>query len=164
MRPIGQLYRAVPLLLLLAGACNDVSEPATSHEPTSWVTPTGLVTTNPPEIAVGAGDIADCNKPNDEATANLDVRHEMEVFELAADLATRTGLGVLMITHHVNLAARFVNQIVVLNGGRTAAMGTPAQALRQDVLEQVFRWPLQTFDWHGVPQLMPLKKSERHER
>jgi iron complex transport system ATP-binding protein len=99
----------------------------------------------------------------DEATANLDVRHEMEVFELAADLATRNGLGVLMITHHVNLAARFVNQMVVLNAGRTAATGTPAQALRQDVLEEVFDWPLQTFDWHGVPQLMPLKKSERNE-
>ena len=71
MRLTGQVYRAAPLLLLLAGACNDVSEPATAHESTSWVTPTGLVTTNPPEIAVGAGDIADCNKPNDEATANL---------------------------------------------------------------------------------------------
>jgi hypothetical protein len=72
MRLPRQLYRAVPVLFILAsGACNDVSEPASSREPTSWTTPTGLVTTTPPQIAVGAGDIADCNKPNDEATANL---------------------------------------------------------------------------------------------
>ena len=71
MRLARQVYRAAPILLLLAGACNDVSEPVTSHEPTSWVTPTGLITTTPPQIAVGAGDIADCNKPNDEATANI---------------------------------------------------------------------------------------------
>ena len=71
MRLTGQVYRAAPLLLLLAGACNDVSEPITSHEPTSWVTPTGLLTTTPPQIAVGAGDIADCLTQDDEATANL---------------------------------------------------------------------------------------------
>ena len=66
MRLPRHLCRAVPVLLILAsGACNDVSEPASSREPTSWTTVTGLVTTTPPEIAVGAGDIADCAKPND---------------------------------------------------------------------------------------------------
>lgn len=59
------------LFIIAGGACNDVSEPATSRDPTSWVTPSGLITTTPPQIAVGAGDIADCSSPNDEATAKL---------------------------------------------------------------------------------------------
>lgn len=36
-----------------------------------YTTPTGLVTSNPPEIFVGAGDISTCNNNNDEATAQL---------------------------------------------------------------------------------------------
>src|SRR5439155_1096261 len=47
----------------------------------------------------------------DEPTASLDLRHEMELFELVRALVDRHGLAALMITHHVNLAARFVDQV-----------------------------------------------------
>src|SRR5262249_49721552 len=71
----------------------------------------------------------------DEATANLDVRHEMEVFELMAGLA-RQGLGVLIVTHHVNLAARFVTRMVVLDRGKVVASGPPRDALTGAVMER----------------------------
>jgi iron complex transport system ATP-binding protein len=68
-----------------------------------------------------------------------------------------------MITHHVNLAARFADRIMVLDDGRTAAAGPPSEALQRAVLERVFRWPLHTLDWRGIPQLLPLKRSEQSE-
>lgn len=94
----------------------------------------------------------------DEATANLDLRHEMEVLELAAELAHTGDLGVLIITHHVNLAARFVDRIVVLDRGRVYAAGSPAAVLTRQVVEQVFQWPVQTLEWDGVPQVVPLRR------
>ncbi len=96
----------------------------------------------------------------DEATANLDIRHEMEVFELVAELSRREGLGVLVVTHHVNLAARFVDRLVVLHQGRVAAAGPPREALTQPVLEQVFQWPVALTQWNDIPQVVPLRPSE----
>lgn len=97
----------------------------------------------------------------DEATANLDIKHEMEVFELVAELVRGEGLGVLMVTHHVNLAARFADRVLVLDRGRVVAAGPPATTLGRDVLERVFQWPVAMTDWRGAPQLVPMKTAER---
>ena len=96
----------------------------------------------------------------DEATASLDVRHEMEVFELVTQLVHEGHLAGLLVTHHVNLAARFVDRIVVLNEGRTAASGEPDKVLTPEVFERVFGWPVARTEWHGVPQFVPLRTSE----
>lgn len=96
----------------------------------------------------------------DEASANLDLRHEMELFELVADLARTANLGVLMISHHVNLLARFAHRILVLDRGVVRAGGPVAEVVGGKTLEQVFDWPLETIRWNGVPQIIPLRKSE----
>jgi iron complex transport system ATP-binding protein len=96
----------------------------------------------------------------DEPTANLDVRHEMDVFELVAALVRGDGLAGVLITHHLNLAARFVDRIILLDRGRVAASGTPVDVVRRAILEPVFGWPLAVTDWRGVPQFVPLKREE----
>jgi len=96
----------------------------------------------------------------DEATGGLDVRHEMEVFELVAGLVTDPGLTAVIVTHHVNLAARYADRVVVMDGGRAVAVGLPAQVLTQPLLEQVFAWPVTVRSWRGVPQFLPLKRGE----
>jgi iron complex transport system ATP-binding protein len=99
----------------------------------------------------------------DEATANLDLRHEMETFELVAGLVRGHGLTGVLVTHHVNLVARFVDALAVLDRGRTVATGTPAEVLRRDVVERVFAWPVEIVQWHGVPQIVPLLTTERRD-
>lgn len=96
----------------------------------------------------------------DEPTAALDIRHEMEIFELVRQLVDQ-GMAALVITHHINLAARFATSMLLLSRGRVAAEGTPAEVLRRDVLEPVFEWPVTVKDWLGaVPQLVPLRPGE----
>jgi iron complex transport system ATP-binding protein len=96
----------------------------------------------------------------DEPTANLDVAHEMELFELVAELVRGDGLAGLMITHHVNLAARYADRLAILHRGRVAASGPPASVMRREVLEPVFGWPLEVTRWRAGPQFVPLKRSE----
>jgi iron complex transport system ATP-binding protein len=99
----------------------------------------------------------------DEPTAALDIRHEMEIFELVRKLVDE-GLAALVITHHINLAARYATTMLLLSGGRVAAEGTPAQVLRRDVLESVFEWPVRVMDWvESVPQLVPLRPGENSQ-
>ena len=96
----------------------------------------------------------------DEPSAALDLAHEMALFELLRHLVA-DGLGVLVITHHLNLAARVADRVVLLDRGRVAADGPPAQVLQQDVLSRVFAWPVAVTTWcDGAPQVVPLTRTE----
>ncbi len=96
----------------------------------------------------------------DEPTASLDIRHEMEVLELTAELVRQDGLAGMLVTHHVNLAARYVDRVVVLDRGTARAIGKPAEVLTRAVLEEVFEWPVAMREWEGVPQFVPLKRTD----
>jgi iron complex transport system ATP-binding protein len=52
----------------------------------------------------------------DEPTTFLDIAHEMAVFELVDALA-REGRTVLLVSHQLNLVARFAEHIVLLHEG-----------------------------------------------
>jgi len=94
----------------------------------------------------------------DEPTTFLDIAHEMSVFELLASLA-REGIAVLLVSHQLNLVARFAGQIVLLHHGTVAAAGTPNDVMRGDILERVYDWPVVvTRDPAvGAPSLVPLR-------
>lgn len=78
----------------------------------------------------------------DEPTTFLDVAHEMAVFELLARLAHDEGMAVLLVSHQLNLVARFADHIVLLHRGRVAAAGTAADIMQGPVLERVYEWPV----------------------
>jgi iron complex transport system ATP-binding protein len=93
----------------------------------------------------------------DEPSASLDVRHAMELFELVAELAA-AGLAALLVTHELNLAARFADRILLLDEGRAAALGSPLEVLTRERLSDVFRWPVAISHLaDGSPQVMPLR-------
>jgi iron complex transport system ATP-binding protein len=94
----------------------------------------------------------------DEPTASLDLRHEMELFELIRTLAAQDGLAVVLITHHVNLAARYADRVLLLAGGRSAGDGPPADVLTRETIERVFAWPVAIAPFDGRPQMIPLRK------
>jgi iron complex transport system ATP-binding protein len=94
----------------------------------------------------------------DEPTTFLDIAHEMAVFELLHGLA-RSGHAVLLVSHQLNLVARFADRIVLLHGGEVAAAGEPGDVMRGDVLERVYEWPLVVSrdPAVGAPVLVPLR-------
>lgn len=95
----------------------------------------------------------------DEPTTFLDVAHEMAIFELLHSLS-RSGLAVLLVSHQINLVARFADTIVLLNEGRIAASGPPDDVMQADQLEAIYDWPLViTRDPAiGAPSLVPLRR------
>lgn len=95
----------------------------------------------------------------DEPTAFLDVAHEMQVFELLARIAA-SGVAVLLVSHQLNLVARFAARIILLHHGRVAVAGAPSDVMRGDVLERVYEWPLVIArdPAVGAPALVPLRR------
>jgi iron complex transport system ATP-binding protein len=98
----------------------------------------------------------------DEPTTFLDIAHEMAVFELVDGLA-REGRTVLLVSHQLNLVARFADHIVLLHEGQVAAAGNADTVMRGEILERVYDWPLVvTRDPAvGAPALLPLRGRGR---
>ena len=66
----------------------------------------------------------------DEPTAMLDPRGREEVMEIVSDLNRRLGITVVLITHHMDEAAR-AQRVVVLDHGEIAADGPPRSVFSQ---------------------------------
>ena len=78
----------------------------------------------------------------DEPTASLDLSHEMQLFELVLDLVRRDGLAALVVSHHINVAARFADRLVLLSRGHIVADGPSEAVLEPARLAEVFGWPV----------------------
>lgn len=96
----------------------------------------------------------------DEPASSLDLRHEMELMETVAALVRERALAVLVVSHHLNVAARFADRLVLFAQGRAVADGTPAAVMDPALLSQVFGWPVGAVRLpDGTPQLFPLRTS-----
>ena len=105
-------------------------------------------------LAQGAGALV-----LDEPNSYLDIAHEMALFELL-DAVARAGTSVLLISHQLNLVARFASRIVLLANGKVVADGPPSDVMQGDRLEAVYGWPVVvTRDPAvGAPVLVPLRR------
>ena len=103
----------------------------------------------------------------DEPAAGLDLRYRMDLFHLLQELCAE-GLAVFVITHDLNLAARFADRILLLDRGEARACGAPAEVLSRTTLEDVYEWPLRLVPHPGpgsdtgAPQTIPLRR-ESHD-
>ena len=66
----------------------------------------------------------------DEPTAMLDPRGRKEVIDTVSRLNREKGITVVLITHHMDEAAK-ADRVVVLNKGKVAADGTPREVFSQ---------------------------------
>ena len=74
----------------------------------------------------------------DEPTVHLDLRHQVAVMELLADLNARDGTTILAVLHDLALARHFFPRLVVLDGGRVVADGPPDVVLTRERVRGVF--------------------------
>lgn len=73
----------------------------------------------------------------DEPTSMLDPLHQHSILQAVRRFADQGG-AVLLIVHDLNLAARYCDDLLLLDKGGVFSSGSPDQVLRADVLYQVF--------------------------
>jgi len=74
----------------------------------------------------------------DEPTLHLDIGAQVDLLRRLRRLAHDGNYTVVVVTHELNLAAEFADQVVVLHRGKALRVGTPAEVYRRELLEQVF--------------------------
>ena len=74
----------------------------------------------------------------DEPTANLDLAHQAMMFRLVRKRCDECRCAAIVITHDLNLAAAFADEIIMLKVGKIAAKGSPAEVLNAENVADVF--------------------------
>ena len=74
----------------------------------------------------------------DEPTSALDLGRRVDALELVDELRRERSLTVVSAVHDLTLAGQFADRLVLLDGGRAVAEGTPEAVLRDDVLRAHF--------------------------
>ncbi|HIP63119.1 MAG TPA: ABC transporter ATP-binding protein, partial [Archaeoglobus profundus] len=90
----------------------------------------------------------------DEPTANLDIKHQIEVMELIKDLSKEK--TVIMAIHDLTLVSRYADLVVMLKDGRIVAVGTPREVLTPENIEFVYGVKVKTVEVDGYIHVIPL--------
>jgi iron complex transport system ATP-binding protein len=97
----------------------------------------------------------------DEPTANLDLAHQATMLRLIRSRCNTSDSTAVVVTHDVNLAAEFSNEVMLLKDGQSVAFGSPHEILTEQLLKEVF--DLQVLvDAHpvsGAPRVTPVHKQ-----
>ena len=73
----------------------------------------------------------------DEPTSAFDLSHQQLTLDIVRQFASN-GVGVLMVLHDLNLAAKCADNLVVVNNGVIAAHGSPDKVLSEQLINEVF--------------------------
>lgn len=94
----------------------------------------------------------------DEPTANLDLSHQATLLTVVRKRCDRQRVAALVVTHDINLAAQFADNIILMKQGKAVHSGAPAEVLSAEILQEVFEVRV-LVDAHpitGGPRVTPL--------
>jgi len=74
----------------------------------------------------------------DEPTSFLDIRHQIEFFDLIKALNKNTALTVIGVTHDINLASLYCDRIMLLREGHIHCLGSPEEVIAESYIKEVY--------------------------
>jgi len=74
----------------------------------------------------------------DEPTTYLDISHQLEIMELIKKLNKEDNITIVMVLHDMNHAARYSDELIVLQDKKIYTQGEPWKLIQSGVLEDVF--------------------------
>ena len=98
----------------------------------------------------------------DEPTANLDLAHQATMLRLIRSRCDTSDSAAVVVTHDVNLAAEFSNEVMLMKDGRSVAFGSPHEILTEQLLKKVFGLQV-LIDAHpisGAPRVTPVHEMK----
>jgi iron complex transport system ATP-binding protein len=92
----------------------------------------------------------------DESLSQLDINHQIEMMQLLSEINRKDGKCIILISHHINLAANVSSHLILLKAGKLLANGSPEQVLTKPILKQLFGvdLTLETNPLSGRPNLI----------
>ena len=95
----------------------------------------------------------------DEPTAALDVGHQQQALELLDTLRGERELTLVAAMHDLTLAAQYAERMVLLDGGRVVADGSPAEVLTEDALARHYSASVRVVEVDDRLAVVPARPS-----
>ena len=94
----------------------------------------------------------------DEPTSALDLHKQFKLLTLLKRLTQENQFTTLVTLHHLDLAAKFADEIIVLQKGEVYAQGRPQEIFTESMMEEVYRVKTKVYvDEQSVPHVIPLE-------
>jgi iron complex transport system ATP-binding protein len=90
----------------------------------------------------------------DEPTSNLDIKHQIDVSELLRDLSREKNMLIIMISHDINIAARYSDNIVLMHMGSIYSVGTPEDVITEENVRTVYGVDSKIITANGRPHMI----------
>lgn len=90
----------------------------------------------------------------DEPTSNLDIRHQIEVTKTLSRLPKNKGITIVMISHDINITAKYADRIIMIHEGKIFAVGTPSEVLTKENLRIVYGVDADIIERDGRPHVI----------
>lgn len=74
----------------------------------------------------------------DEPTSDLDIHHQVEIFDLIEKLRCEKNLTILAVLHDLNLASLYCDRIVVIKDGTVWFDGLPQDIISADNIKKIY--------------------------
>jgi len=74
----------------------------------------------------------------DEPAAHLDIRHQLDVFDLLERLNREKGITIILVSHDLNLASQYASQLILLSKGKIFARGRPKEIINEKNIWKVY--------------------------
>jgi len=102
----------------------------------------------------------------DEPTANLDIRHQVEILDLIKNLCLENNLTVVVALHDLNLAAQYCDRLILINNGQVHAQGTPREVINSRNIKDVYGADgcVYTHPVNGLPAVLLKAGNSQHAK
>jgi zinc/manganese transport system ATP-binding protein len=98
----------------------------------------------------------------DEPLANLDIKREANLVQLASDIAKKQGVTVMLIAHNVNSLLPVLDSVMYIAEGKVAT-GTPAEIITSEGLSKLYGTAVEVLrDSHGRVAILGIDEGPHH--
>lgn len=100
----------------------------------------------------------------DEPTLHLDVNYQLEVSELVRKITEEKRLIVILVSHDLNLAARYCDKLILLNSGKIHSIGSVSEVLTPEKIKGVYHVDVEVkyhplTKSHNIILISPIRRS-----
>jgi iron complex transport system ATP-binding protein len=100
----------------------------------------------------------------DEPTAALDIGHQQQALELLDALRAESGLTLVAAMHDLTLAAQYADRMLLLDRGRVAADGLPADVVTEEAIARHYGAAIRIVSVDGAIAVVPSRSTGESER
>ena len=96
----------------------------------------------------------------DEPTSNLDVKYQLEITKMLRRLSREKNMLVIMISHDINIAAKYSDNIIMMHDGGIFALGKPVDVITAENIKHVYDVDAKVIMDEGRPHIVMIDTDE----